>query len=275
MRIQVAASPSNQPAPPPIGFPPLLKWAGGKSWLVPRLHDLYSRHRDRMYCEPFAGGLAAALGLTPGKAIISDLNPHVVNFYTQVCRGLRFTLQMKNDEDSYYSRRDQFNKLVESNHALSPRGAQLFYYLNKTGFNGLCRLNKSGGYNVPFGEHSSIRYSKDLSLYRTVMSDWTFIASSFEAVTFPRGSFVYADPPYDGKFDKYCGQPFTWEQQVELAQNLASHPGPAVASNAASPRVLELYRDLGFDIEVLDAPRRISCTGDRTPVKEMLASQRV
>ena len=85
--------------------------------------------------------------------------------------------------------------------------------------------------------------------------------------------FVYADPPYDVQFVDYSKDGFSWDDQVRLAHWLARHPGPVVASNQATGRVLKLYRELGFTVRLLDAPRNISCTGDRSPVKEMLATR--
>ena len=93
----------------------------------------------------------------------------------------------------------------------------------------------------------------------------------FEDLKLRNDDFVYADPPYDVEFTQYAKQAFTWEDQVRLAKWLAQHPGPVVASNQATDRIVELYSSLGFKLMTLDAPRRISCTGDRTPAREVLA----
>jgi len=87
--------------------------------------------------------------------------------------------------------------------------------------------------------------------------------------------FVYADPPYDVEFTQYSPQGFNWDDQIRLANWLAKHPGFVVLSNQATDRILDLYRKLGFDLTILDAPRRISCTGDRTPAKEVLAIKKI
>ena len=83
--------------------------------------------------------------------------------------------------------------------------------------------------------------------------------------------FVYADPPYDVPFTQYAQRGFSWEDQVRTAAWLARHPGPVVLSNQATARIVRLYRRLGFTLRYLDAPRRISCTGDRTKAREVLA----
>jgi len=83
--------------------------------------------------------------------------------------------------------------------------------------------------------------------------------------------FVYADPPYDVEFTQYSKENFHWEDQVRLAEWLIKHPGPVVLSNQKTDRIVKLYKKLGFEIKFLDAPRMISCNGDRTPAKEVLA----
>lgn len=85
--------------------------------------------------------------------------------------------------------------------------------------------------------------------------------------------FIYADPPYDVPFTQYAKKGFTWEDQVRLAKWLTRHPSPVVLSNQATPRIVRLYRSLGFKLRYLDAPRRISCNGDRTAAREVLATR--
>lgn len=80
-------------------------------------------------------------------------------------------------------------------------------------------------------------------------------------------------PPYDGAFTRYQAGGFSWADQVRLAEWLAAHPGPVLASNQATPRILSLYGQLGFTLWALPAPRRIACNGDRSPALEMLAAR--
>ena len=86
-----------------------------------------------------------------------------------------------------------------------------------------------------------------------------------------RGDFVYADPPYDVPFTGYAKAGFSWADQERAACWLAKHSGPVVLVNQATDRILRLYRSLGFTLRFLTAPRRISCTGDRTPAREVVA----
>jgi DNA adenine methylase len=93
----------------------------------------------------------------------------------------------------------------------------------------------------------------------------------FSQIALCPDDFIYADPPYDVEFTQYSSEKFDWSDQVTLATWLARHTGPVIASNQATPRILDLYRGLGFSIIQLKAPRRISSSGDRTPAMEMLA----
>ena len=259
---------STAPTPP-------LKWAGGKRWLVPIVKNLYGKHRDRRLVEPLCGGLAIAMGLSPTRILANDANEHAMHFYRWLQRGLRVALPMENSEAAYYTNRDRFNELVRSGKAWNREASELFYYLNRTGYNGLCRFNRRGEFNVPFGRYSKINYREEFSEYRTTFANWEFTTGDFESVLLTPDDFVYADPPYDVPFTQYSPGGFDWSDQVRLASLLARHPGPVVLSNQATPRIVSLYESLGYDLTYLDAPRRISCTGDRTPAKEVLATRNV
>ncbi len=250
---------------------PPLKWAGGKRWLLPQLQPLVPT--DRRLVEPFCGGLAIALGLRPERALLNDHNPHLINFYRQVQAGLSLDLEMRNERQFYYDCRDRFNGLIARGEAATAEAAQLFYYLNRTGFNGLCRFNRQGGFNVPFGRYrrTDLDYRRDLSALMAAMQAWEFRCGDFAALPVGTADWVYADPPYDCEFTQYSSVAFGWDEQVRLAHWLVGLGVPVIASNQATARVLELYRDLGFSVQVLEAPRRIACNGDRTPAREMLA----
>jgi hypothetical protein len=134
---------------------PPLKWAGGKRWLVPRLRELYEPYRDRRLVEPLCGGLAVALGLHPRRALLNDISPHACNFYRRLSAGFCIDLAMRNDERLYYRYRAHFNRLVADGATESAEAAALFYFLNRTGYNGLCRFNSRGEFNVPFGRYAT------------------------------------------------------------------------------------------------------------------------
>jgi len=264
------------PASEPEALRPPLKWAGGKRWLVPYLRPMWEKYRASRLAEPLCGGLAVALGLRPERALLNDLNPHNINFYRWLAAGLQVDpseVEMLNDASTYYRHRTRFNELISQGEADTREAALLFYYLNRTGYNGLCRFNRSGEYNVPFGRHTTINYARDFSVYVAAMSGWTFTSGDFEALKLEPDDFVYADPPYDVEFTQYSKEAFGWDEQVRLAEWLAEHPGPVVLSNQATDRVKELYRKHGFKLTLREAPRMISCNGDRTKAMEVIATR--
>lgn len=252
---------------------PPLKWAGGKRWQLPHLLPLWTPHAHRRLVEPFCGGLAVALGLRPDRALLNDANPHVINFYQSVQRGLVIDGPQTHSETAYYRNRTRFNALVSRNRAMTPEAAALFYYLNRTGYNGLCRFNRSGGFNVPFGRYEKVSYVRDFGPWQDVMRAWTFTTGDFEQLPLEPDDFVYADPPYDVPFTQYARAKFTWDDQVRTATWLSRHPGPVVLVNQATRRIRELYGDLGYTLQYHQAPRRISCNGDRRAAKEILATR--
>lgn len=253
---------------------PPLKWAGGKRWLVPVLLSHWAGHERRRLVEPFVGGLAVALGLAPKRALLNDANPHLIAFYQWLQRGLDVSdtgVRFANERALYAQNRSLFNDLIRHDQAHSAQGAALFYYLNRTGYNGLCRFNARGFFNVPFGRYKRIPYREDFAPYRRILAPYEFVHGDFESMAVKADDFLYADPPYDVEFTAYSAGGFTWEDQKRLARWLAKHPGPVVASNQATPRVCRLYKGLGFTVKKLAAPRRISCDGNRDDAEEMLA----
>jgi DNA adenine methylase len=252
---------------------PPLKWAGGKRWQVEILRPLWAPHSRRRLVEPFCGGLSVTLGLGPTRALLNDANPHLIHFYRCLQRGLHADVPMENDERTFYRHRDRFNQLLATERARTTEAASLFYYLNRTGYNGLCRFNRRGLFNVPFGRYARIHYLRDFSVYREMFGRWVFTSGDVEQVETDRGDFVYADPPYDVDFRQYARAGFDWSDQERTAEWLARHRGPVVLVNQATPRVETLYRKVGFRIQYVDGPRRISCTGDRRPAREVIATR--
>lgn len=250
---------------------PPLKWAGGKRWQLPRLREFWEAEKHRRLVEPFCGGLAVTLGLLPRQALLNDINPHLINFYRWLKRGLNITIELQNERLSFDENRNRFNELLRAGKANTKESASLFYYLNRTGYNGLCRFNRSGEFNVPFGRYATINYKRNFPKYKTVLSNWEFSNTTFYRIALQPDDFVYADPPYDVEFTQYSKDGFGWDEQVRTAEWLSTHSGPVVLSNQATKRIVTLYKKLGFKIINLEAPRRISCTGDRSPAKEVLA----
>src|SRR5437660_5057653 len=108
---------------------PPLKWAGGKRWLVRHLLPHWGKHSDRRLVEPFCGGLAVTLGLMPQRALLNDINPHLINFYSWLQRGLKISIQMEYDEALFYRHRSRFNEVLGKGKPAQKEAASLFYYL--------------------------------------------------------------------------------------------------------------------------------------------------
>src|SRR5262249_28100694 len=149
---------------------------------------------------------------------LNDSNPHLINFYEWLQRGLMVEIPMAYDSDLYYEHRNRFNSLIKSGLAESREAAELFYYLNRTCFNGLCRFNASGEFNVPFGRYKAISYTRDFREYQGALSGWVFATGDFEDIPTEPDDFIYADPPYDVEFTSYSAGGFLWRDQERLAK---------------------------------------------------------
>lgn len=250
---------------------PPLKWVGGKRWQISHLEHRWRPYSRCRLVEPFCGGLAVALGLGPDRALLNDINPHLISFYRWLQRGLSNCVPRRNKAELYYSHRARFNELTAIGCSDTEEAAALFYFLNRTGFNGLCRFNRKGEFNVPFGKFKTIPYIGDFSEYREALKDWEFVASDFEELALDEDDFVYADPPYDVDFTRYSSNGFGWRDQKRLVEWLARHPGPVILVNQGTDRIIELYRQHGYELSFLEAPRSVSCNGNRRPVREVLA----
>jgi DNA adenine methylase len=254
---------------------PALKWAGGKRWLMPHLLPVWSHYRHYRLVEPFVGGMGIALGLKPERALLADSNEHLINFYQWLQRGLEIPEEMLNDEAAFYIARSRFNALVKAEKKLSRESAALFYYLNRTCFNGLCRFNSKNEFNVPFGRYKTINYTTDFSHYQCTLEQWDIRCQDFALTVVEPNDFLYVDPPYDTPFTQYGKDNFTWNDQLRLLEWLSKQAVPIVATNQATPRILAAYTEAGFAITTLLAPRRIASSGDRTPALEMFATKNI
>jgi DNA adenine methylase len=203
---------------------PFLKWAGGKTQL---LHELISRMPKSydVYYEPFIGGGALFFAVAPGKAVIADINDDLVNAYNVVRDTPEELIEALsgyvNDKDFYYKVRSQDQS------TLSPleRAARLIY-LNRTCFNGLYRVNKSGQFNVPFANYKNpnIVQSDRIMAASNVLHDTEVFHASFEKVLVnaKKGDFIYLDPPYYPKdvysdFKRYNKEQFYKNDHERLA----------------------------------------------------------
>ncbi len=255
---------------------PVLKWAGGKRWIIPYLEPIWNEFRECRLVEPLCGGLAVSFGLRPSAALLNDVNPHLINFYKHVKRGLRPEIEMENDSDTFYRNRKRFNELILTGKWETSEAAQLFYYLNRTCYNGLCRFNSAGLFNVPFGRYGTIRYLRDFSAYANLLDKWDFSSRDFEEVEVVDGDFVYVDPPYDAEFTHYSSGGFTWGDQERVAEWASRLDVPVIISNQATGRIIDLYGSLGFSLKTVQVPRYINSYGKgRGAVQEVIGTMNI
>lgn len=267
---------------------PIVKWAGGKSRLLPTLLPMMPADVTD-YVEPFAGGLSVLFGLTPLVAHVNDANHELINLYEVVrddVDGLLVALSehaAANSEEHYYAVR-ALDRDVAAFAALSRvERAARFLYLNKTAYNGLWRVNSRGQMNAPYGRYANPSLA-DESVMRAVSSffrshDITFTSGDFvDTLQFVQaGTFVYLDPPYAqsskaASYTGYVAGGFGIDDQTRLAEwfRAADDRGAFVMlSNSDTKLVRELYD--GYFVTEVTAPRAISCKGDgRQPVTELV-----
>jgi DNA adenine methylase len=249
----------------------LLKWAGGKSKLAPVIDAAFRGPCEGTYFEPFCGGASVYLHRrrqgTIGRAVLSDANPRLIAFYRAIqsdvdgvlkALGRLPELQGQGWPDTYYEVRATFNDGGPD----GPDQAARLLWLNRGGYNGLYRENRSGGFNVPVGRNRAMRLppSARLTELSGLLQGATLVAASFEQVLAGAGAGdqVYCDPPYvplggDASFTAYHGGDFGSDAQralVDAVRSAAGRGAVVVLSNHDLPSVRrELYaRDQGFQI---------------------------
>lgn len=237
-----------------------LKWAGGKSWLVEKVAREYSRFANYRYVDLFAGSCVIPLNINPGKALMNDLNQDLIRFWQWVQKLEELPELPGNSLQEYKSAIALFNQT---------RSPDLFFYLNRHCHGGLCRYNGKGDFNTPYYAYPK-PLIPDLMLVKRQIIDWKFTSVSFEATQLNDQDFVFADPPYDGSFNAYTAQKFKWADQIRLAEFLSGLKCPIIATNAATERIVDLYKTLGFVVEEIYGPRSIS-RGDRQKAPEIFA----
>lgn len=255
---------------------PFLKWAGGKRQLLPRLRRFYPP-RFRHYWEPFLGSAAVffdlrGLGLTAGRAVtLMDCNPDLIACYKTVRDDVETVIheleRLAANHDAlgsanYYAVRDQcFNRqrreLIARGRTVAypPSLAAMFIYLNRTGYNGLFRLNASGDFNVPAGRYLKPRICDPANLRQvsTALKDACLECAGFERVleTAEPEDFLYFDPPYaplsrTASFTSYTAGGFGLEEQKQLRRAmvaLARRGCHIMLSNSTAREIGELYAD--------------------------------
>lgn len=262
---------------------PILKWAGGKRGLVPRLLEELPEQINTYY-EPFVGGGALFFALAEEKrfrrAVITDKNTQLIDLYTVVrddvlnlLKRLE-VLQRRTSEDDYYEVR------AERGGTKIERAARLIY-LNKTGYNGLYRVNAKGVFNVPYGRYKKPKIcdperlkSAALGLQGVRIEVRDFEQTCAQA---KRGDAVYLDPPYlpvskTSKFSAYQADAFGLSEHERLAKvfaRLVKRGVSAILSNSATPETRALYQNFKCSDVLVRRPINSVASG-RGPVSELL-----
>lgn len=259
---------------------PFLKWAGGKGRLIPQYQPFLPQEFDTYY-EPFLGGGALFFHLRPQRAVLSDINPELVNVYTCVRDRVDDLIEHLERHATHHNH-DYYYQIRSSDPNASVERAARLLYLNKTCFNGLYRVNAKGQFNVPMGRYRNPRIC-DPDLLRTAseaLQSATIIQRSFRDVLDSNPSaqdFIYFDPPYQplsltSNFTSYSRDAFTAEHQIQLRDvfaQLAQQKVPAILSNSDCPFIRELYQ--GFNIQTIQAARAInSQSSKRGKINEVL-----
>lgn len=268
---------------------PFVKWAGGKTQLLNKIKE-YLPKTFNTYYEPFVGGGALLLSLTPKKAYINDINKELLcafecfksdNEYRNLINEL-IKHEEEHSQKHYYDVREMDRSINFSDLPIYIRAARLIY-LNKACFNGLYRVNSKGYFNVPSGNKDDLkvfdrenfeelkRYFEDCDIH---ISSVDFEKSLKTAKT---GDFVYFDPPYDIFPDKngfvdYSKEGFGKDEQARLARvfkELSNKGVYVMLSNHNTKYINELYS--GFNIHVVNARRMInSKASGRGKVEEVI-----
>jgi DNA adenine methylase len=261
---------------------PFLKWAGNKYALMDRIrHVLPMGNR---LIEPFAGSAAVFLNTDYPQAVIADSNPDLIDLYKRLqAQGKKFIayacelfVPENNSKLVYYGLREEFNHTQDKQ-----RKAALFLYLNRHGYNGLCRYNAKGGFNVPFGRYAKPYFpGKEMEHFYLKSQKAKFIIADFKVIMQKAkpGDVIYCDPPYTplsstANFNHYNKDGFGKREQddlINMAEKCAKKTIPVVISNHNTEFTLHAYRNAS--ITQFDVKRTISCNGsNRKKAKELLA----
>lgn len=257
---------------------PVVKWVGGKRQILDEIIK-YVPGNFSEYYEPFLGGGAVLFELQPKKAVVNDINNELMNIYEVIMKNVEELIE---DLKQHKNEKEHFNKIRELDrdreryNMLTPvQRASRIIYLNKTCYNGLFRVNKSGEFNVPFGNYKNPNIADEITL-RAVSSYFNRSKIRFTCQDFAdvlkragKGAFVYLDPPYDpvsetASFTGYDKGGFDRDEQIRLKKTcdkLNKKGVKFLLSNSATEFIRDLYQD--YRIEAIRAKRAINSKADR------------
>lgn len=272
------------------GCKPFVRWSGSKQQLLPILREHVPKRAA--YAEPFVGGGALFFATQPRRAALSDSNLWLVRTYRAIQDDVDAViavlktyadahaqhLMSGQDEAFYYHVRNNTDPSTMDD----INAAALFVYLNKTNFNGLYRVNKSGRTNVPYGKRKNVTVLDESALRACsdALQRATIVHRDFrETPMMPPGSLLYCDPPYlpltnTANFTAYTAAGFTVKDQTDLRDLALAFKKRGVRvllSNSSAPLIRDLYRAPDFEILEVQAKRNIAASVEsRAPVTELL-----
>tara|TARA_R110002096_G_scaffold28203_10_gene85650 strand:- start:3752 stop:4600 length:849 start_codon:yes stop_codon:yes gene_type:complete len=265
-----------------ISLKPFIRWAGGKQNLINEIFSNLDLNGIDRFFEPFLGGGSFFLKSNFQYSFLSDLNPNLINCYQQIKDNpnaiysglLEFESPVK--ESTYYDIRDKFNTHSGEQ---SIEQAVRFIFLNRTSFNGIYRVNKSGNYNVPFGKPNPAFSSLDhLKAISQKLDSATLSFDYYDSISKSTraGDLLYLDPPYPrlsdtAYFNHYTLDKFDQNEQEKLAEfatNQSIKGCKVVISNADIKAIRTLYNN--WEIIECSAYRFISCKKEKIKVKELI-----
>jgi DNA adenine methylase len=274
MALRRGAAADVARAPNQISEPvawPIIKWVGGKTKLLPELLARLPPRWNRYY-EPFIGGAALFFRVAPERAVLNDWNVDLVNLYATVTEDVVAVIKRleqhraKHSQAHYYDTRAKWNDHDQA--WPSAERAAAFVYLNKTCFNGLWRVNRSGDFNVPIGRYADppICVPDMLHAAQSVLARAELRHGDYrDAVRdVERGDFVYFDPPYDpvtptANFTSYTANAFAADEQralADTARRLVAKGARVMLSNSDTPFIRSIYK--GFKIDRVKCARAIN-----------------
>jgi DNA adenine methylase len=259
-----------------------LKWAGGKYEISDRIRSYLPV--GKVLIEPFVGAGSIFLNTEYERYILNDINQDLINLYQTIQGNASEFIEdakplfseRNNTEDTYYSLRERFNT---SNDPYER--SIIFLYLNKFGYNGLCRYNKSGGFNVPFGRKKCPSFPQShIEIFSEKSKKAKFVCEDFKK-TFSRAReshVIYCDPPYSplsdtSDFSDYSTEgfgPHDQERLADVARHTSNRGITVVISNHDTPFTRRIYK--GAKIVPISVRRNISCKSEnRNNAKEIIA----
>ena len=263
---------------------PVIKWVGGKRQLLEQFQDLYPNFDT--YIEPFVGAGAVFFDIqkfNPTKTIINDLNEDLINLYLDIKNNSSNLISKLQEVQTQYNKskdKEQFFKDKRQEFNVT-RESELFIFLNKTCFNGMYRVNKSGGFNTPYNKtytNLNIDFENIKKVSETLKTTIITYGDYKNIIDYvDENTFIYLDPPYrvlTNNFTTYTKEGFNEESQIELSEfvkELSNKRAKVMLSNSYSDDgFFEKYYD-GFNFHFVNARRSVNSDGKgRGKVREIV-----